>query len=108
MSEPASAAPHGAQPERTAMSWQRTALATMTGSMIITRHSAPILGAPVLFVLVISIGLTAAAFILGRRRYALPAAEPSRRRDGRAPAALAAAMCVMALTEILATVMKGA
>ncbi|WP_277452979.1 DUF202 domain-containing protein [Janibacter sp. DB-40] len=44
MSEFATASPRGAQPERTALSWQRTALASAAGAAIIARHSADTLG----------------------------------------------------------------
>ena len=108
MSELARALPDGAQPERTALSWQRTALATATGAAIIARHSADALGPGVLVILAATLCLAGAAFVLGRRRYALSPTGPTRRRDGRAPAALALAVLAMALTELLALVLTGA
>ena len=107
MSELARAAPHGAQPERTALSWQRTALATAAGAAIITRHSGETLGPAAIVVLLGTLALAATAFVLGRRRYTTAPVEPSRRRDGRAPFALALAVLAMALTELIALVLAG-
>ena len=102
MSELARAAPHGAQPERTALSWQRTALASAGGAAIIARHSGETLGPAAVVILLATLALAATAFVLGRRRYATAPVEPARRRDGRAPFALALAVTAMALTELLA------
>lgn len=107
MSELARAAPHGAQPERTALSWQRTALATAAGAAIIARHSGEALGPAAIVVLLGTLALAATAFVLGRRRYTTAPVEPSRRRDGRAPFALALAVLAMALTELIALVLAG-
>ncbi len=107
MSELARAAPHGAQPERTALSWQRTALATAAGAAIIARHSGETLGPAAIVVLVGTLALAATAFVLGRRRYTTVPVEPSRRRDGRAPFALALAVLAMAMTELIALVLAG-
>lgn len=107
MSELARAAPHGAQPERTALAWQRTALASAAGAAIIARHSAQTLGPAAIAILVATLGLAAAAFFLGRRRYGIGPTEHSRRRDGRAPFALTLAVVAMALTELLVLVIAG-
>ena len=107
MSEFAKAAPHGAQPERTALSWQRTALASATGAAIIARHSVETLGSAAIVIMLATLALAAAAFVLGRRRYDLSPGEPTRRRDGRAPFALTLAVLAMALTELLALVLAG-
>ena len=107
MSELARAAPHGAQPERTALSWQRTALATAAGAAIIARHSGETLGPAAIVVLLGTLALAATAFVLGRRRYTTAPVEPSRRRDGRAPFALALSVLAMALTELIALVLAG-
>lgn len=105
MSELARSAPHGAQPERTALSWQRTALAAAAGAAIIARHTSGELGPGALVILLATLALAGTAFGLGRRRYAAAPVEPSRRRDGRAPFALALAITAMALTELLALVL---
>lgn len=107
MSELARAAPHGAQPERTALSWQRTALATATGAAIIARHTGGTLGPAAVIILLGTLALAAAAFVLGRRRYATAPVESSRRRDGRAPFVLALAVLTMAVAELLALVIAG-
>lgn len=108
MSELARATAYGGQPERTALSWQRTALASATGAAVIARHSAGTLGPASVVILLATLALAATAFILGRRRYTLSPGEPTRRRDGRAPAALSLSVLAMALTELLALVLKGA
>ncbi|WP_114201770.1 DUF202 domain-containing protein [Janibacter anophelis] len=102
MSELARATPHGAQPERTALSWQRTALTTAAGAAIIARHTGGEIGPVALLIMLATLGLAGAAFVLGRRRYVPAPVEPSRRRDGRAPFVLALAITGMALTELLA------
>lgn len=107
MSELARSAPNGAQPERTALSWQRTALASATGAAIIARHSAETLGAAVLPLLLGTVVLSAAAFVLGRKRYDPALGERARRRDGRAPFALSLAILAMAVTELLALALEG-
>lgn len=107
ISEFATASPHGAQPERTALSWQRTALASAAGAAIIARHSSATLGAATLPLLLGTLGLAAAAFFLGRRRYDPRLGERARRRDGRAPFALSLAVLAMALTELLALILGG-
>ncbi|WP_338748709.1 DUF202 domain-containing protein [Janibacter alittae] len=107
MSEFATASPHGAQPERTALSWQRTALASATGAAVIARHSSETLGVLALPLFLGTLGFAAAAFFLGRHRYDLSPAEPARRRDGRAPFVLTLAVVAMALTELLALVIPG-
>ena len=108
MSKLATAAEYGAQPERTALAWQRTALASATGAAIIARHSGSTLGPAAVVILLGTLALAAVAFVLGRQRYALSPTEPTRRRDGRAPAALSLAVLAMALTELLALVLEGA
>ena len=107
MSELATAAPHGAQPERTALSWQRTALASATGSAVIARHASDTLGGVVVALLLGTIALSAAAFVLGRHRYDPAFPESTRRRDGRAPFALSLAILTMAVTELLALTLGG-
>lgn len=102
MSELARAVPHGAQPERTALSWQRTALASAAGAAIIARHTGGDLGSAALLIMLATLALAGWAFVLGRRRYTVAPVEPSRRRDGRAPFVLAVAITGMALTELLA------
>ncbi len=106
MSELARSAPAGAQPERTALSWQRTALSCTAGAGIIARHTAPDLGPYVLLVFVATLALAVTAFGLGRKRYGLLPSETTRSRDGRAPIALALAISALAATELLATLLE--
>ena len=54
-----------------------------------------------------TLGLTAAAFVLGRRRYDPDLGLRARRRDGRAPFALSMAVVALALTELLALTLGG-
>lgn len=104
----------GAQPERTALAWQRTALATAAGSAIVARHTVGPLGPGALIVMAASLVLALTAFVLGRRRY-LAGPTGSRfttdgvrrrwalpRRDGVAPALLSLAVGGIALTELAA------
>ena len=78
MSELAAAAPRGAQPERTALSWQRTSLATATGAAIIARHTGGELGPAALLIMVATLALAGwaavASFVgaIAAGRYAPP------------------------------------
>lgn len=108
MSEAARTPPPGFQPERTVLAWQRTALASAAGAALIARHTASVLGPIVLVILVATLTLSVAAFVLGRHRYELSASEPSRRRDGRAPAVLTLTVLALALTELLALTVREA
>lgn len=103
MSELARATPQGAQPERTALSWQRTSLTTVAGAAVIARHTSDQMGPAALVIMIATLTLAGAAFVLGRTRYSTQP-EPSRRRDGRAPFALAVAIAGMAATELLTLV----
>ena len=103
---PAHTPPPGFQPERTVLAWQRTALAAAAGAALIARHTGTVLGPIVLVIFVATLTLSAAAFVLGRHRYELSADEPSRRRDGRAPAALTLAVLALALTELLSLTLR--
>ena len=114
----ASKCDRGAQPERTALAWQRTALATAAGSAIVARHSVGPLGPAALVIMGVSIGLALTAFTLGRRRYLagptesrLSATEGRRRwdlprRDGLAPALLSLAVLSLAATELSAAALR--
>ena len=65
------------------------------------------LGVVALPLLLGTLGLTAAAFVLGRRRYDPDLGLRARRRDGRAPFALSMAVLALALTELLALTLGG-
>ncbi|GAA3610399.1 hypothetical protein GCM10022199_12670 [Marihabitans asiaticum] len=110
--------PPGAQPERTALAWQRTGLASAAGAAIVARHTLGPLGwwAAVLMAATMVLAFMAAA--LGRRRYlaGLPGSPDNDarppggrrrgrrgpRRDGAAPLALSASIVLLALTELAA------
>lgn len=92
----------GAQPERTALAWQRTALAAATGAAVVGRLALADLGPVAVVVMTASLVMALAAFVLGRRRYLAPHEDPSRRRDGRAPALLALAVLAIGVTELVA------
>ncbi|WP_157074565.1 DUF202 domain-containing protein [Janibacter corallicola] len=103
---PAHTPPPGFQPERTVLAWQRTALACAAGAALIARHTATVLGPIVLVIFTATLALSVVAFVLGRHRYEIAADEPSRRRDGRAPAALAFAVLALAMTELLSLTLQ--
>lgn len=81
---------------RTDLAWQRTALATAAGAAIMARLSFDQLGVPAL--LTLGAALLLSAWLLLESRW-----RPRRStRSGRAPAWLAAAVVLMALTELAA------
>lgn len=108
MSEPGSGAPAGLQPERTALAWQRTALALLALGLASPRLTWGSLGAwsllPALVVVAGSVVLL--AVVHGRYRTAghlLSGRPAGRRLDGRVPlltALLALVLAVLALVLI--------
>jgi uncharacterized membrane protein YidH (DUF202 family) len=90
--------------ERTALAWQRTALALIAGSALLTRFTAESLGLASLASVGAAMPLAAWVFLESRARYAHDAGtrRRSRPRDGRAPLALTLATTVIALTEAAA------
>jgi uncharacterized membrane protein YidH (DUF202 family) len=90
--------------ERTALAWQRTALALFTASAILTRLTAERLG--LFSVLSVGVGAPLACwlFLESRGRYRHDAGQRRRQRDrgGRAPFALAFATIVLGSTEMVA------
>lgn len=90
--------------ERTALAWQRTALALIAASALLTRLTADSLGLASLASVAAVTPLAAWVFLESRARYAHDAGtrSRSRARDGRAPLALALATAVIALTEVTA------
>lgn len=97
-------ADEGASNERTALSWQRTALSLLGGSAILARLTWSSLGFVVLIPLGIATGLALWVFIESRWRYAHDAGTRSRGRSrgGTAPGSLAVATTLLAATELAA------
>ncbi|MBA8792501.1 uncharacterized membrane protein YidH (DUF202 family) [Friedmanniella endophytica] len=90
----------GAQPERTGLAWQRTALSGLACSLVVAKLVAG--RSPVLGVVLSALALltTAAVFALGRRRYRRGSAAWSEDRplpDGRLPLAAVGLIVVTAL-----------
>ncbi|SEK70537.1 protein of unknown function [Blastococcus sp. DSM 46786] len=90
--------------ERTALAWQRTALALIAASALLTRFTADALGLVSLASMGAAMPLAAWVFLESRARYAHDAGmrRRSRSRDGLAPLALTLATAVLALTETTA------
>lgn len=90
--------------ERTALAWQRTALALIGGSAVLSRLTFDELGLLALLSLAVAGPLGAWVFLESRGRYLHDAgvrARP-RSRGGRAPLTLTIATLAVCLTEILA------
>lgn len=90
--------------ERTALAWQRTALALMVGSAVLTRLTFDRLGAVALLSVGMALPLSLWVFLESRARYAHGAGMRlrPRSRGGRSSAALMLATTVVALTELAA------
>lgn len=88
--------------ERTALAWQRTALALMAGAAILARLTFDDVGVAALTPLAIALLLSLWVFLESRRRYADHAGirERSGPRSGRAVTALTVATALVALTEL--------
>lgn len=95
---------NGAQNERTALAWQRTALSLMVASTLVLRFTVDELGAPALTGAGIAFPLALWVFIESRGRYRHDAGLRlrSRGRGGRAGAALTAAMVLLGVLELAA------
>ena len=94
----------GVQNERTALSWQRTALSLLAGAAAVSRLTTHQLGTVALVPVLTALPLTLLVFFEGRGRYQHDARIRSRAvpRDGRGPAFLTLAMTIMAATELAA------
>lgn len=94
---------HGAQNERTALAWTRTALALLVGVVLATRLAAEPLGtAAVVFGLVVA-PVAAAILLLARRRYQRSNEALHAERvlpDGRLPGLVALVTLLLAVLEI--------
>lgn len=94
--------------ERTALAWQRTALALMAGSAVVARLTLDRLGVLAVGSLLVVLPLALWVMLESRGRYAHDARVRTRPgpRGGRGPAVLALLTVVVALTE-LAAVLAG-
>jgi uncharacterized membrane protein YidH (DUF202 family) len=92
--------------ERTALAWQRTALALLAGSAIVARLTVDRIGVLAVLSLVVVLPLATWVMVESRGRYAHDAGvrQRQRPRGGRAPFVLAAATMLIALTELAALV----
>lgn len=94
----------GVSNERTALAWQRTALALLAASAIVARLTLARLGVVAVVSLLVVLPLALWVMVESRGRYAHAAGvrTRSRPRGGRAPLALACATALIALTELAA------
>src|SRR5688572_3604201 len=96
----------GVSSERTALAWQRTALALLAGGVIIPRLTFERVGLVASVALGVVMPLSVWVLVETRGRYAKDAGTRSRwrSRDGRAPSAVTVATLVLALAELFAIV----
>jgi uncharacterized membrane protein YidH (DUF202 family) len=94
----------GLATDRTALAWQRTALATAAGAAIMARLTFDRLGPSALVTMAAALGLSGWILLESRGRYRHDAGLRQRRRPrgGRAPLVLALAVGLIALTELIA------
>ncbi|MBW4717980.1 DUF202 domain-containing protein [Saccharothrix obliqua] len=90
----------GAQNERTALAWQRTALAMIAGSAVLARLTADRLGAYALVSLGVTTALGLVVLVAARWRYR--AGRRGRRGGAVLPAAVAGGTVLMILVEAAA------
>jgi uncharacterized membrane protein YidH (DUF202 family) len=90
--------------ERTALAWQRTALALMAASAVVARLTLDRIGVLAVASVLVTVPLAAWVMVESRGRYAHTAGvrQRSRSRGGRAPTVLAVVTLLVALTELLA------
>ena len=91
----------GLADERTALAWQRTALAVAAGAAVMARLTFVAVGPLSLVLLGTSLGLSVWLVLEARTRYRR-ATGPRPLRGGRAPAMLSAAVVLLATTELAA------
>jgi uncharacterized membrane protein YidH (DUF202 family) len=98
----------GAQNERTALAWQRTALSLLAASAAVSRLTLGRLGPLAMLCLVVAIPATGWVFFESRGRYLHDADIRTRPapRGGRGPAAVALVTTVVALTELAALLVR--
>ena len=98
----------GLAAERTALAWQRTALATTAGAAVMARFTVGSLGVPALVLLVCAVGLSVGILVASRTRYGRRVRQvgqvghAGRSRSGLAPLALSTAVALLLLVELAA------
>jgi uncharacterized membrane protein YidH (DUF202 family) len=94
----------GVYNERTALAWQRTALALLAGSAVVARLALEELGVVAVAGFLVVLPLVAWVLLESRGRYRHHAGIRlrARSRGGRAPAVLAVVTVLVALTELAA------
>jgi uncharacterized membrane protein YidH (DUF202 family) len=100
----------GAANERTALAWQRTALALLAGAALLSRLTLDALGAAALVGLAVAVPLAGWVLVESRLRYLQQTGERRRPRPrgGRFPTALTVATLALAATELTALLRTGA
>lgn len=95
--------------ERTALAWQRTALALVVAAAIVGRLTSARLGPLGIVVLATAVGLGLWVLAESRYRYAHDAGTRSRGRgrSGRAPFAVTVAVVLIGLAELVAVLLPG-
>ena len=92
----------GLATERTALAWQRTALATTAGSAVMARLTYDRLGLPALVFLGLALVLSGWLFVESRVRYRQRTGAGARVRGGIAPLVLCASVALLFLVEMAA------
>jgi uncharacterized membrane protein YidH (DUF202 family) len=98
----------GASNERTALAWQRTALALLAGAAVLSRVTLDTLGALALLSVAVALPMTGWVLVESRLRYLDRTGDRrrSRPRGGRAPTALLVATLAFAATELAAIAVR--
>jgi len=93
----------GAQNERTALAWTRTALALLVGVVLAARLAADPLGVVALAFAIVVAPLALVILLMARRRYLRAHVALHQERDlpdGRLPALVALVTCLLAVLEL--------
>ncbi|GAA3927951.1 DUF202 domain-containing protein [Microbacterium soli] len=102
----------GLQPERTALAWQRSALALAGGSVVTLRLLPPVIGIPALVLGFAGVALALAVLIGSHRRYrrrraALASPLPAMLSSGASVAALSAGVLILGMLSLVFVLFRG-